>query len=146
MQEKLDEFYIHPNMMQSGRIMGFRKRSIIEAIVVGFLVKVSADFINSVFIHFVPRVHNIVTIGLIIGFGGLALYGIKGMCLSELFINLFIMKKTAHKYRFRTIDRSRRSVKDAEIIATKTKINQSYGERFIKFIKKKVKGIKEAGK
>ena len=125
-------------MLETGRVLGFKKRNIAEAIAVSIIIKILFGLLNKYVIHFVPRVEGIVTIALIVLFGGLALHGFKGMCISEIILNICFTNKNHFNYKFRTIDKYKINIKDAVTMSQRTKVNETYAERIYKYIKNKV--------
>ena len=141
-KEDLKVYHIPPNITSTKRILNFRLRNIIEAAIVSVAIRLAFMLLNAAVIHFVPKVEYIVTGGLIVLFGGISLFGIKGMSISEIIINLTLSGKTKHKYRFRTVDKSKRKESDAININTNVRLNESYFEKALRIVKKKFREFK----
>ncbi len=126
-EDTLRTSIIPVNVTQGKRIFGFKMRNIIEgviaAVIVGLLIR---------FIPFTVKVQIIVTIGLSGSVFVLNLLGLKGMSLSECFINLLVSKGSRQEYHLRSI---RHAGKNRSITVAEGKtavFNESIAEKAIR--------------
>ena len=137
-EDEIRTTIIPVNVTQSKRIFGFRMRNIIEGIIAAVIVAMLIRLIP-----FVLKVQIIVTIALSGSVLVLNLLGLKGMSLSECFINLILSKATRKEYHLRSI-RYVGKTKDFTASNGKTAVlNESIAEKIFRttkeFIQEKTK-------
>ena len=129
---------IPTNVTQSKRIVGFRMRNIIEGAIAAAIVAYLIHFMN-----FVLKVQIIVTIGIAGSIFVLNLMGLKGMSLSECFINLVKSKACKYEYHLRSIKyvkkRSEFSIGEGKVANFNESIAEKAFRKAKEFIEEKAK-------
>lgn len=131
-ESKVIETYIPDNILDSKRIMGFRKQNVIEGLVLAAIVALII-----LQIPFVKRIKIIFIIILCLVTFVLSCIGIKDKRISEIVINFIQYIKLPKVYHLRSIKNARKkkkqSAKSENIYA-----NQSAAEKCYAFIKNAV--------
>lgn len=132
------EIFIPDNVLESKRILGFRRKNVFEGLI--------ATVIAILIISAIPFVTRIKIIFIILVGGSILLLssvGIKDMSLSELFIAFINNIKLQKQYHLRPIDKAGKPEK-FKIDVNAKYMNKSAAEKTFDFVKEKVNEIRQS--
>ncbi len=135
-KKHISEFIIPVNITQSKRILSFRIRNIIEGIIFAAI----AGFIIYQ-VPFVPKVKIIVSIGVCGVIAFLNFIGIKGMSVTECFLNFVMYKSTKFKYHLRSIRYAKKQQPFTSDGKQAVYLNESLAEKAYRVSKEKIKEL-----
>ena len=134
----LEEIYIPENVLQSKRYFGFRRRNIIEAIVITGLT-----VYGLIQIPFVTRIKVIICVAVGIAVFLACCAGIKGFSPTELLSLMIKDSKAGKEYHLRSVKYAEKKPKFQVNEKGEVYANQSYAEKTIGFVKEKIKEFKK---
>lgn len=131
-------YFIPENILQSRRIMSFRRRNLIEgaisAVALGLIIYQ---------VPFVPRVKAIITVCMCLAVFVVNLLGIKNMSISEVVSDFIYYKKHKALYHLRSINNAKKISRNSKTGRVATAVNESGAEKIVRIAKEKYNSYKE---